>query len=163
VELALAGGSHTEIARVVVNDVDLASCTVQLGARRTRIDAFAVATIQARIASCRRIARRSEAGWDQASVSLALARPLAAYPPTSVAPSISSSLSRAMRAAGLTRTGLRPASLREFAANRCYALESRVESVADFLGIPSLDAARGLIDEDWQHQFGEEVRASDRA
>lgn len=92
---------------------------------------------------------------------MALARPLAAYPDTSVAPSISSNLSRAMNRAGLTRPGLRPASVREYAANLRYALTERIEDVATFLGLESLDVARGFIDPTWQDLYAEEVRTLD--
>jgi hypothetical protein len=67
-----------------------------------------------------------------------------------------------MNSAGLTRPGLRPASVREYAANRRYALSERVEDVATFLGLESLDVARGFIDPAWQHLYGKEVRALDR-
>ena len=67
-----------------------------------------------------------------------------------------------MASAGLARTGLRPASVREYAANRHYALTGRVEAVAEFLGLASLDVARGFIHPAWQEQFAEKVRALDR-
>ena len=159
VELALAGGSHAEVSQVVVADLDLARDCVRLGGRRILLDPPAASVLRARVAACRRTARRRKEPWDPATVAVALSRPLATYPATSIAPSISSSLSRAMQAAGLTRSGLRPASIREYAANRCYALEGRVESVAELLGIASLDVAHGFIDHSWQRQYGEEVRA----
>lgn len=159
VELALCGGSHAEISRVVIADLDLEEATLRLGNRSVALDPFAVSTMRARLAACRRDARRQRMPWDPTTVSVALKRPLASYPATSVAPSISSSLSRAMTSAGLTRPGLRPASIREYAANRCYALEGRVEGVAALLGLASLDVAKGYIDASWQEEFGEEVRA----
>jgi hypothetical protein len=63
-----------------------------------------------------------------------------------------------MAASGIARPGLRPASLREYAANQEYARHGRVEDVATLLGLHSLDAARGLIDEEWQRRYAEEVR-----
>jgi integrase len=154
VELALAGGSHVEIAATVVADVDLAGARVHIGSRISPLDQFATTTLAARIASCRLKARRGRCPWDPGVTSMALARQLDAYPDTSIAPSISSSLRRAMVSAGLTRPGLRPASVREYAANRRYALTGRVEDVAAFLGLGSLDVARGYIDLGWQDRYG---------
>jgi integrase len=161
VELALAGGSHAEIAEATVAHVNLATGDLRLGKRIVTLDPIARSTMSARVAACRRTYRRKHLSWDPDAVPLALTRPLAAYPPTSIAPSISSSLGRAMRSAGLTRPGLRPTSIREYAANRCYALDRRVESVAALLGLESLDAARGYIDQVWQTRYSEEVRARD--
>lgn len=158
VELALVGGSHVELAAAVVADVDLRAGVVKLGSRPTIVDAFATTTLAGRVAACRRAARRGRRPWDPAITALALARPLSTYPATSVAPSISSSLGRAMASAGLSRPGIRPASLREYAANRQYAVTGRVESVAEQLGLDSLDVARGYVDEDWQLRYGDEVR-----
>jgi integrase len=160
VELALAGGSHAEIARTVVADLDLQASRVRLGTRTSTLDSFAATALGARVSACRRAADRARRTWDPSATSVALARPLAAYPATSIAPSISSSLSRAMTSAGLRRPGVRPASLREFAANRHYALHG-IEAVAEFLGLESLDAARGLIHMGWQQEFAEEVRSID--
>ena len=161
VELALAGGSHPEVATTVVTDVDLIDGRVRLGSRSIDLEPFAITTLVARIASCRLMASRRGRSWNPDITSIALSRPLDAYPETSVAPSISSNLSRAMSSAGLTRPGLRPASVREYAANRRYALSERVEDVATFLGLESLDVARGFIDPAWQHLYGKEVRALD--
>ena len=68
-------------------------------------------------------------------------KPAAAYRPQSVAPTVSMNLSRALRAAGITRCGARPRSLREYAANRVYSHTGRVEDVAGQLGLRSLDTA----------------------
>jgi integrase len=159
VELALAGGSHAEIAATVVRDVDLSKGAVALGTRQVQLEPFAGMTLAGRVAACRRAARRTRRAWDPATTSIALSRPLATYPLTSVAPSISSSLSRAMAASGIAKPGLRPASLREYAANQEYARRGRVEDVATLLGLHSLDVARGLIDEEWQRRYADEVRS----
>lgn len=161
IELALAGASHMEVATTVVADVDLAAGRVRFGSRSTALEPFAVTTLTARIASCRQKVRRLGQPWEPNSIPVALHRPLHTYPETSVAPSVSSNLSRAMSAAGLTRPGLRPASVREYAANRYYALTGRIEDLAAFLGLGSLDVARGFIDPVWQDRYGEEVRAFD--
>ncbi len=159
VELALAGGTHLEIAHTVVGDLDLRGARVRLGDRRSDLEPFAVSTLVARVASCRRSSRRARTGWDPSETALALRRPFETYPETSIAPGISSSLSRAMKNAGVVRNGVRPASLREYAANRRYALTDRVEDVAALLGLDSLDVARGFICERWQCDYGEAVRA----
>lgn len=162
VELALAGGSHAEIAQVVVADVDLRQGHVRIGDRQVILDPFAISTLAARIAACRLSARRSRSPWQPASVSVGLSRALDTYPATSIAPSISSNLRRALNCAGLSGTGVRPASIREYAANRAYALTGRVESVAELLGLTSLDVARGFIDPAWQALYAEEMRAHAR-
>lgn len=161
VELALAGGSHLEVATAVVVDVDLVGRTVRFGSRSIDLEPIAISKLAARIASCRLTSRRFGDPWDPGVTSLALSRPIHTYPETSVAPSVSSNLSRAMANAGLARAGLRPASVREYAANRRYALTNRVEDVATFLGLESLDVARGFIDPAWQDRYGGEVRALD--
>ena len=158
VELALAGGSHIEIASVVFADLELHKQHLRLGARRAHLDSFATATLTARLAACRRAAQRACTQWDPNQSSVALARPLRAYPPTSIAPSVSSSLRRAMTSAGLHRLELRPASVREYAANCRYATDG-IESAAEFLGLESLDVARGFIQPSWQQLFAREVRS----
>lgn len=160
VELALCGGNHVEIARAVVADVDLREEWVLIGGRRAELDPFAVSTFRARLSACRGAARRRRS-WVPMTEPLALHRPLDAYPPTSIAPTISSNLSRALASAGILRPDVRPRSVREYGANRVYAVTDRVESVADFLGFSSLDAARGFIDPQWQADHAEEVRGRD--
>jgi site-specific recombinase XerD len=157
VELALAGATHLEVASAAVSDLDVRVESVRLGSRWVQVEPFALTTLLARAAACRRANRRHNETWDPASATLALPRALATYPETSIAPGISSSLSRALTRAGITRVGLRPASLREYAANRAYALGG-IESVATRLGLESLDVARGFIDADWQAAHGQEIR-----
>jgi hypothetical protein len=70
------------------------------------------------------------------------------------------SLSRALHRAGVTRVGVRPRSVREFAANRTYALTGRVEDVAHLLGLSSLDTAAHFVDHAWQDRWGDFARAS---
>ncbi len=89
---------------------------------------------------------------------LALSKPLAAYSDRVVAPLVSSNLSRAMGAAGIARAGVRPRSVREYAANAAYAQSGRIEDVAAFMGLSSLDTTRHLIDPQWQDQWGDHVR-----
>jgi len=161
VELALAGGSHAEIANTVVAALDMQRGRVRFDERHATLDPFATATLAARLAACRREVRRTREDWDPDAVSVALPRPLSTYPVTSVAPTISANLRRALTNAGLGRAEIRPASIREYAANRTFALTGKVESVADLLGLASLDVARGFIDSAWQHQFGQLVRSHD--
>jgi hypothetical protein len=162
VELALAGLNHGEIARSVVADLHRVSRCVQIpGTRASRVvevEQSALQVLIRRVEAQRRAVRRSGQPWEPDVVPIALTRPIDTYPLESVAPSISSNLSRALTAAGVYRPGVRPRSLREYAANRVYALTGRTEDVASHLGIPSLDSARELIDNDWQHCFGDEVR-----
>jgi len=160
VELALLGGSHMEIAEVVVGDLDLRGARITMGSRSLELDAFAVATLSARVGAARNSARRTRRPWDPSTEPLALTRPLSMYPATSIAPSISSNLSRALASAGITRTGVRPASVREYAANRQYAIAG-IEAAAALLGLDSLDTTRGFICTDWQRQFAREVRLRD--
>jgi len=160
VELALLGGSHMEIAEAVVGDLDLRTARITLGSRSLELNAFAVATLSARVAAARNSARRARRPWDPTTVPLALTRTLDTYPLTSVAPSISSNLSRALASAGITRSRVRPASVREYAANREYAIAG-IEATAALLGLDSLDATRGFICTDWQRQFAQEVRLRD--
>jgi integrase len=167
VELALSGASHAEIARAVVADVDLPGRSLQLGtqschARTCEIDELGATVLGSRVDAQRRRSRRKHLPWDPFTTPLALTRPLHAYRAESIAPTVSSSLSRAMSGAGLDREGLRPRSLREFAANRAYALTQRAEHVAHILGVTSLDAAMGFIDSGWQLTWGHEVRANER-
>ena len=157
-ELAALGGSHAEIAAVVVADVALAESRVRLGDRWGDLEPFAHSTLAARVAECRLQVARRGAPWDPSSASVAMPRPYSSYPESSIAPGISSSISRAMRSAGLARPGLRPASIREFAANRVYAQTDRVEAVASLLGISSLDAAMTFVVPAWQEAYRDEVR-----
>lgn len=158
VELALVGGSHAEIAVAVIADVDLDRDRVRLGQRWAHLDTFAAAILRARIAACRRSARRTNSAWDTNRVALAMPRPLDTYPNTSFAPGISRNLTRALAKAGVNRPGVRATSVREYGANLVYAMTERAEDVAGFLGLESLDAAMGYISPEWQHKFRDEVR-----
>jgi site-specific recombinase XerC len=84
VELALAGGSHAEIAATVIADLDLRRDRICLGSRWAELDPFAKVTLMARVAACRRASRRARDPWDPEVRALALSKPLSAYPPTSV-------------------------------------------------------------------------------
>lgn len=162
VELGLLGASHELIGRVTEDHVDLAKERVKVVQAWHALDPWAVNVMRLRLAACRRNADRARRGWDPAQEAIALTRPASSYPATSIGPTIATNLARAMDAAGLTRDGLRPSSLREYAANRAYAQTSRIEDVAELLGLSSLDSATRFIDPAWQATYGEQVRDSER-
>lgn len=93
-----------------------------------------------------------------ATNALALSRAPSTYPVNSVAPTVSGNLARALRQAGIHRAGVRPKSIREHAANACYAEVGRIEAVAELLGLRSLDTAARLIDHEWQSRWGGVIR-----
>lgn len=162
VELALLGATHLEVAAAVVGDLDGPNATMRIGsgidvARCGQLDAFSMITFRARMAALQRECRRSKPPWLSQAAPLALARPLATYPAESIAPGVSSTIARALRRAGVDRPGLRPRSLREYAANRCYALSGRVEDVALELGLSSVDVAHSFIDPGWQDRWAGEM------
>ena len=163
VTVALAGGSHQEISAVAIGDVDVDQARLRLGGlsgpeRWRPLDAAAVATLRTRIVAQRLRWRRLHRAWDPLVVPLAMHRPVLEYPLNSIAPTVSSNLSRALQRAGVTRAGVRPRSVREFAANHTYALTGRVEDVAQLLGLASLDTAAGFLDHSWQDRWGLTVR-----
>ena len=165
VTVALAGGSHREASEAVVGDVDIDGARLRLGGplvgeRWVPLDEVAVAMLRIRIAAQRVTWRRLHRAWDPLVVPLAMHRPLVEYPANSVAPTVSMNLSRALNTAGVTRAGVRPRSVREYAANRTYALTGRVEVVANQLGLASLDTAAGFLDHTWQDRWGPTVRSN---
>jgi hypothetical protein len=103
-------------------------------------------------------AQGHEVGGHASSVPLALDHPVEHYSAASLSPMVASSLRRALDAAQVTRLGVSPVSIVQFAANAEYALTGRVEAVADLLGRRSLDLARRLIDPDWQVAWAPQVR-----
>ena len=167
VAAALAGAAQSEIARLTLSDVDLDDATLHLfgrgrsGARRIRIGPAGLVTFEARLAEVARAARRTGSPGSALDAPLALRRPLDSYSPHAVAPAVASTLSRAMKRAGITRAGVRPGSLRDYAANRTYAITGRVEDVADVVGLASLDRARALVDPDWQAQWADAARVDE--
>jgi len=164
VSLALAGASHGEIANTVIADLNITKRHIRLGAngheRECALPPSAAHALEARVDDQRRIWRRRSEPWDPADVPLALSRPASTYPVNSVAPTVSGNLSRALRKAGIDRPGLRPKSIREFAANALYAEVGRIEAVAQLLGLRSLDTTARLIDQEWQSRWGLVIRAA---
>lgn len=88
-----------------------------------------------------------------------MSRPAVSYPVNAVAPTVNQNLARALRHAGIHRPGVRPKSVREYAANDVYARTQRIEAVAEQLGLASFDTAAGLIDRAWQQRWGGVVGA----
>ena len=165
VTIALMGGSHRDISAAIVSDVDFLGGRLRLGRatsadRWVALDSTGSRVLQERLAAQRRAWRRRGQPWNPHSVPLAMHQPLASYPPSSIAPSVSVSLSRALHRAGVNRAGVRPRSVREFAANRTYALTRRVEDVAEQLGLSSLDTAAHFVDHAWQDRWGDVIRGS---
>lgn len=165
VTLALCGASHAEISMAVVADLDESGLRVCLGraigtphwAALSPAGQQAMAT---RLNAQRQAWRRRGEPWDPALVPLGMHRLVSTYPASSVAPTVSMNLSRALVRAGITRPAVRPRSLREFAANRTYAITRRIEDVATQLGLSSLDTASKFIDPDWQELWANAVRQS---
>jgi len=163
VELGLAGLTHAEIAACVVDDYSSVRSGIAVGGLARRwvpLTTEGSAALARRVDAIRLQCRRRGQRPDGASAPIALHQPIASYAHTSIAPSVSSSLARALESAGL-RGGVRPRSLREYAANVSYAQTGGVEAVAIGLGIASLDVARSLIDPDWQRAWGSVVRRGD--
>lgn len=164
VVLALAGASQVEISLARVADVDMAAETVAVpnrsaGIRLVPLEPLALPAVRARLADLGRRCRRSEVTWS--SHPLALCHPVDHYKAASLSPMVASDLRRALDAAQIRRVGVTPASIQQYAANACYAVTGRMETVADLLGRRSLDAVRRLIDRDWQLQWADHVRDGD--
>lgn len=157
--LALLGASHAEIAQAVVGDFRAGNAFFRFGqhgaSREVAVPAHFQNILGDRAADQERSWRRRGDGWDPQSVPLALDRPADSYPVNSVAPTVSGNLGRALRFAGIHRAGVRPKSVREYAANALYARTQRIEAVAEQLGLSSYDTAARLIDREWQARWGD--------
>lgn len=163
VELGLYGLTHAEIAACSVGDFASGYGILRVGTQGSFRREIVISgpdrlVFVARGRAQRNLWRRRHSAWDPNFVPMVLARLLATYPAESIAPSVSSNLSRALQAAGITRPGVRPRSLREYAANRTYALTGRVEDVAAQLGLDSYDVAWRLICPQWQDTWAQTVR-----
>ena len=105
VAAALLGASHSEIAGLVVDDLDVGGASLRLGratsaTRLVALDKLSLQSLRARMSALRRLHRRSSCGCYPDVVALALHKPAPAYRPQSVAPTVSMNLSRALEAAG---------------------------------------------------------------
>ena len=161
--LALLGAAHAEVAGAVASAFTDEGGTLTLGAgqsaRGVAVPPPLVHVFRSRVAHQRATWRRRGQPWIPGDIPLALNRPLASYPLNSVAPTVSNNLSLALRHAGIHRAGVRPKSVREYAANAIYARTQRIESVAEQLGMTSLDTVARLIDSAWQDRWGDTLRA----
>ena len=161
---ALAGAAQSEIARLTISDVHFDDATLTLagrgrsGVRTIQVGPGGLAALETRLQEVARASRRAGSPGSTQEAPLALRRPLSSYSPHAVAPAVASTLSRAMKRAGITRVGIRPGSLRDYAANRTYAITGRVEDVADVVGLASLDRARALVDPEWQARWADAAR-----
>ncbi len=160
--LALLGAAHGEIALSSAADFQPSTESIQLGegaaSRLLDVPPMLTPLLTRRLVDLRRASRSRKEDWDPAQVSLALNRSASSYPVNSVAPTVSENLARAIRHAGVSRAGVGPRSLREYAANAALATTGRIEAVARQLGLSSFDTAARLIDPAWQGQWGEAVR-----
>ena len=125
VGLALAGASQVEIARVEVADVDLASGVIDLRSRRAgtrllQMNVTALQVVRARLSLLTR--RYARSGGLARTHPLALDHHVDHYAALSLSPMVASSLRRAMDAARITRVGVSPVSLQQYAANAAYGL-----------------------------------------
>lgn len=162
--LALLGAAHAaEVAGAMVSAFTEADGALALGVghatRKVAVPPQFVNVLRLRVAHQRATWRRRGQPWIPGDIPLALNRPLTSYPLNSVAPTVSNNLGLALRHAGIRRAGVRPKSVREYAANAIYARTQRIESVAEQLGVTSLDTAFRLIDSAWQDRWGDTLRA----
>lgn len=161
--LALSGATQSEIASVVVTDFWAEEFCLVLGTDRSRrtwsLQPPRAAILQSRVLHLRQLWRRRSTPWAADEVPIALNRPVAEYGYNSLAPTVGGNLTRALRHAGIIRPGVRPKSLREYAANAAYAETRSIEIVAARLGMASLDGTSRLIDRDWQERWGDKIRA----
>ena len=110
----------------------------------------------ARVADLKRSAVRRHLTLDPATTPLLLRQ----GPDTSASPPqlVAGNLHRALIAAGVDRPDVTAGSLQVFAANACYAVTTRIENVAELLGLRSLDSAMAKINHQWQVQWADHVR-----
>jgi site-specific recombinase XerD len=159
----LAGATQTEAAHIVDADYDPVLRTLSLAGRASRRPrAVAVGPEGARALDRRvallRASPRHRAVADPRRQLLNLRRPLDDYALAAVAPAIGNTISRSLHSAGIDRPHVTAGSLRDYAANRMFAMTDRVEDVAQLLGLASLDRARRLVDFEWQSAWGDLAR-----
>jgi site-specific recombinase XerD len=164
VELALVGLNQAEIAALTVSAVDRSRARVAVRTpgdadeRVVRLSEAAVAKIVRHIAALEALFRDTAQHFDPDVVPLGL-HPSPRSVRDRVRPTaVGQHLYRALKLAGITRSGVTPGSTREYAANACYARTNRIEDVAAALGIVSLDAAFRLIDQRWQAAWASHER-----
>jgi site-specific recombinase XerD len=164
VALGLAGVNHTEIARLTLDSYDSQAGSLTVvgrGERRTRVvelDAVARRQIDVHVRALGKVTHLQQRLTDPAWCPLALPTAPRTHRLEVSATAVGQHIYRALEIAGITRTGVTPGSLQDYAANACYARGNRIEDVAALLGFVSLDAAMRLIDRDWQAVHGDAVR-----
>lgn len=164
VALGLSGLNHTEIARLTLDsyDPDTGRLTVVgRGGRRTReiaLDPVARRPIDAHVRALHKVKRLDDLTNDPARCPLSLPTAPRTHRREVTGTAVGQHLYRAVAIAGITRDGVTPGSLQEYAANACYARTNRIEDVATLLGLVSLDAAMRLIDRDWQRAHAATIR-----
>lgn len=160
----LAGATQTEAAHIVNADYDPVLRTLRLAGRASRrpravaIGPGGAGAFDRRVALLREASRRHRAAADPKRQPLNLRRPVDDYAPAAVAPAIGNTVSRSLHSAGIDRPHVTAGSLRDYAANRMFAMTGRVEDVAQLLGLASLDRAQRLVDIDWQSAWGDLAR-----
>lgn len=160
----LAGATQTEAAHIVDTDYDPVLRTLRLAGRAFRrpravaVGPEGARAFDRRVALLREASRRHRAATDPPRQPLNLRRSLDDYAPAAVAPAIGNTISRSIHSAGIDRPHVTAGSLRDYAANRMFALTGRVEDVAQLLGLASLDRAQRLVDIEWQTAWGDLAR-----
>lgn len=164
VAAALSGASQSELSRLVLADLNLETRSLHVistDRQTARFVPLGPQGLEAMTHRLRDAAKTAKSGHDKLqsdSYPLVLRRSLASYAPNAIAPAVGNTIARAIRTAGLDRPGIRPGSLRDYAANQLYARTQRVEDVARLLGLASLDRTARLIDPVWQSCWGEDAR-----
>jgi hypothetical protein len=164
VEAALAGASQQSIALLTVTSFDATQGLLRIpGSRQTyerdlQLGPKAAAAMHTRVADLERSASRSHMTFDPTSALLLVGRAPGRCKSVNQPQVVASNLKRALAAAGLKRPGVTAGSLQVYAANACYAISSRVEDVAQLLGLHSLDRAMAKVDHQWQAAWADHCR-----
>lgn len=162
VALMLSGASVAEAAWVRVSDLDVEQGTVRLPGQRGRYRAREVilggwetTILTRRLTSLRAEFTAAKNTAALADWPLAFPRPAGTYPYNHVSQTAGELVRDLITRSGLNvqKTGLTPMSLTQYAVNRLYARTGSVEQVAAMYGIKDLNAARGLISDEWQGEW----------
>jgi site-specific recombinase XerD len=162
VALMLSGASVAEAAWVTTSDLDVEHGTVRLPGQRGRYRSRVVvlgewekAVLTRRLASLRTEFAAAKNQGALADWPLAFPRPAGTYPYNHVSQTAGELVRDLITRSGLNvqKTGLTPMSLTQYAVNRLYARTGSVEQVAAMYGIKDLNAARGLISDEWQDEW----------
>lgn len=163
IALMLSGASTAEAAYVSVADVDLDEGTVRLpgsgGRYQERIvalDSWERSILTARIATINQEFTAASNTDAIADWPVAFRRPASQFKHNHVSQNAGEYVRDIITRSGLdvTTSGLTPMSITQYAVNRVYALTGSVEQVAAMYGIKDLNAARRLISDTWQEEYG---------